>query len=305
MAMNEAEKQNIEEDDENNNNFLDFQENASDEPSSKSVDNQNEENEEFDDNQQNSNNINNPNPQSFHEQDMNDMKDDKESFSQQEKSIKDALKETNFVDNEKNYVDDNQNILSETKYIIRDPFMTTGKFIQLHPHFRIFNHRTNMIRNTIYDNTKKCLTLKSSLQHSENLCRQEATKTIQDFINKLHNLRNLFQNAEKEIKNTIDDVKGGVCRVKKKLTELKNNVNEIDIRINYCENDVGYRLLGKPNFSFMQDTLNKLKLNSTNNTNNNNTTSNYFRGTKTLGEIKTKAATTGFGTTYGQMLNNQ
>ena len=141
-----------------------------------------------------------------------------------------------------------------------DPFYTTGKFIQIQPHFYIFNQRTNDLRDSIYKNDKKCLTLKGSLQQSENLVRQQATSTITDFINKLYNLRTMFNKADKEIKKAVFDVQCGLNKIKNSQVNIKKNIHSNDLRVNNCENSIGYRLLGRPNYSFMRNTLNNLRL---------------------------------------------
>ena len=53
------------------------------------------------------------------------------------------------------------------------PFLTNGKFMQIQPHFNIFSKQIDDLHNGLYENTKKCLIYKSSLQHSENLIREK------------------------------------------------------------------------------------------------------------------------------------
>ena len=65
-----------------------------------------------------------------------------------------------------------------------NPFMTTGKFMQIQPHFNIFSKQINDLRDGIYDNTKKCLMYKSSLQQSENLMREKANSIVKDMVEK-------------------------------------------------------------------------------------------------------------------------
>ena len=55
------------------------------------------------------------------------------------------------------------------------------------------------MNNSIYDNTKKYLIYKSSLQQSENLIREKANSVVKDLVDKIINLRQMFTNAKRTI----------------------------------------------------------------------------------------------------------
>ena len=141
----------------------------------------------------------------------------------------------------------NSNFIDRTK-----PFLTTGKFMQIQPHFGIFSRQIDDLHNGIYENTKKCLIYKSSLQHSENLIREKANSVVKDLVDKIFNLRQMFQNANRTISLTINDVNQNVIRVTNIQARNKKEINDCDHRINDCEGQIGYKLLGKPNYSFMK-----------------------------------------------------
>ncbi len=138
-------------------------------------------------------------------------------------------------------------------YIDRSkPFLTNGKFMQIQPHFQIFSKQINDLHNGLYENTKKCLIYKCSLQQSENLIREKANTVVKDLVDKIFNLRQLFNNANKSISMTINEVNQSVNKVKQIQAKTRKEINECDRRANDCEGQIGYKLLGKPNYSFMK-----------------------------------------------------
>ena len=151
--------------------------------------------------------------------------------------------------NEENF-DDNNNMKRN------NPFMTTGKFMQIQPHFNIFSKQINDLRDGIYDNTKKCLMYKCSLQQSENLMREKANSIVKDMVEKIFNLRQMFLKSNKEISNIIKESNNGVERLKNIQDISRQEIKECDFRINNCEGRIGYKLLGKPNYSFMKRVCN-------------------------------------------------
>ena len=141
----------------------------------------------------------------------------------------------------------NSNFIDRSK-----PFLTTGKFMQIQPHFHIFSKQIDDLHNGLYENTKKCLIYKSSLQQSENLIREKADTVVKDLVDKIFNLRQLFTNANRTISMTINEVNQNVIKVRQIQTKTKKEIHECDRRINDCEGQIGYKLLGKPNYSFMK-----------------------------------------------------
>ena len=133
-----------------------------------------------------------------------------------------------------------------------DPFLTTGKFMQIQPHFNIFSKRIENLRDGIYDNTKKCLIYKSSLQHSENLMREQANSIVKDLVGKIFNIRQMFLKSDKEINSIINETKSNVLNLQNSLDINKRDINDSAHRIHKCEGRIGYKLLGKPNYSFMK-----------------------------------------------------
>ncbi len=132
------------------------------------------------------------------------------------------------------------------------PFLTTGKFMQIQPHFKVFSKQIDDLHNGLYENTKKCLICKSSLQHSENFIREKAGTVVKDLVDKIFNLRQLFMNANRSIYITINEVNNNVIKVRQIQDNTKKEMHECDRRINDCERQIGYKLLGKPNYSFMK-----------------------------------------------------
>lgn len=67
------------------------------------------------------------------------------------------------------------------------------KFMQINPHFNIFNKQIDSLRESIYDDTKRCLILKGSLQESSNYLKEESNKLIKDIVEQIYNIRELFE----------------------------------------------------------------------------------------------------------------
>jgi hypothetical protein len=138
----------------------------------------------------------------------------------------------------------------------KDPFMTTGKFMQIQPHLSLFNKRIDTLREGIYDNTKKCLMYKSSLQHSENLMREMANSIVKDFVDKIYNLREKVLSSNNDLANINKEYSRNIIELNNIQKKNKNEIKDCDYRINACEKQIGYKLLGKPNFSFMKRVYN-------------------------------------------------
>ena len=157
----------------------------------------------------------------------------------------------NFELNDSNEEENDSCFIDRSK-----PFMTTGKFMQIQPHFNIFSQQVEDLHNGLYDNTKKCLIYKSSLQDSENLIRERANSVVRDLVDKIFNLRQMLNNSNKAITMTINEVNQNVIKVTEMQARTKKEINDCDHRINDCEGQIGYKLLGKPNYSFMKRTFN-------------------------------------------------
>ena len=220
----------------------------------------------------NSNSENNENKSQSKEQEENsDEKNESNSKVEEENSESSEKNENNHSsflnsrrydnldENENNEIDDSNEGDSSNNYLKRkDPFMTTGKFMQIQPHFNIFSQRVENLREGIYNNTKKCLMYKSSLQYSENLMRERANSIVKDMVEKIFNMRKMFLDSNKEINGIISDtdilalnLTNGIDRNKKELNICQNNIHK-------CEGQIGYKLLGKPNYSFMQKTYSNM-----------------------------------------------
>ena len=157
-----------------------------------------------------------------------------------------------------NNVNENNELNESKNKEGKNPFMSTGKFMQIQPHFNIFSKRIDTLRDSIYENTKKCLIYKSSLQYSENLMREKANSIVKEMVEKIYNIRQMFLDSDKEIKGTINDTNNLVLNLKEIQDINKKDLNECQLKISKCENQIGYKLLGKPNYSFMKKTYNNM-----------------------------------------------
>ena len=132
-------------------------------------------------------------------------------------------------------------------------FVNSGKFMQINPHFNIFNKQIDSLRDSIYDDTKRCLILKGSLQQSSNFLKEESNGLIKDIVEQIYNLRELFEKGNKGLNQTTNEVKEGLKKLKDVQSKARKEIIECDKRICECENQIGYKLLGNPIYSFMKE----------------------------------------------------
>ena len=126
---------------------------------------------------------------------LKESKDSKGSHSGSENNNKSSFLNSNHYNNLQNEnendnleLNDSNEEENDSCFIDRSkPFMTTGKFMQIQPHFNIFSQQVEDLHNGLYDNTKKCLIYKSSLQDSENLIREKANSVVRDLVDKIFN----------------------------------------------------------------------------------------------------------------------
>ena len=234
-----------------------------------------EKSEEFENNQNNNsknneiiNENNNRSQSNSQEKNSEEKKNSMESKENSENSEKKENDNSSFLDskhygnlsqNENNELDDSNEEISDKNYLDRkSPFMTTGKFMQIQPHFNIFSQRVEYLREGIYQNTKKCLMYKSSLQYSENLMRERANSIVKDMVEKIFNIRKMFLDSKKEVNGIISETNHLILNLANAQDINKKEINECQNKIHKCEGQIGYKLLGKPNYSFMQKTYSNL-----------------------------------------------
>ena len=132
-------------------------------------------------------------------------------------------------------------------------FINTGKFMQINPHFNIFDKQIDSLRDSIYNDTKRCLILKGSLQQSSNFLKAESNGLIKDIVEQIYNLRELFEKGNTGLNQTTSEVKESLKKLKDVQSKARKEIIECDKRITECENQIGYKLLGNPSYSFMKD----------------------------------------------------
>ena len=132
-------------------------------------------------------------------------------------------------------------------------FVNTGKFMQINPHFNIFNKQIDSLRDSIYDDSKRCLILKGSLQQSSNYLKEESNGLIKDIVEQIYNLRELFEKGNKGLNQTTSEVQEDLKKLKEIQSKARKEIIECDKRISECENQIGYKLLGNPSYSFMKE----------------------------------------------------
>ena len=211
------------------------------------------------DNQKNSNSSNNSKIIKEKPEETENAKNEssKSNFKENKtSSFLDSKHYNNIKGEENEEIEDSKENEGNDNIERKDPFMTTGKFMQIQPHFNLFNKRIDTLREGIYDNTKKCLMYKSSLQQSENLMREMANSIVKDFVEKIYNLREKFFNSNKDLANIHKEYSKNIFDLNNIQKKNENEIKDCDYRINACERQIGYKLLGKPTFSFMKRAYN-------------------------------------------------
>ena len=127
------------------------------------------------------------------------------------------------------------------------------KFMQINPHFNIFNKQIDSLRESIYDDTKRCLILKGSLQESSNYLKEESNKLIKDIVEQIYNIRELFEKGNKGLNQTTLEVQEGLKQLKNIQSKARKEIINCEQRISKCEEQIGYKLLGNPSYSFMKN----------------------------------------------------
>jgi hypothetical protein len=132
------------------------------------------------------------------------------------------------------------------------PFLTTGKFMQINPHFLLFRKNLRNLSDEIYNNTKRCLILKSSLQNSENILKQESNDVIIDVVEKIYMIKTMCAEEAKKVHDLYKEVNAQFIKIIAVNQKLKLEVEKCEYKINHCENEIGYKLLNNPAYSFMK-----------------------------------------------------
>ena len=227
--------------------------------------NQNE-NEEKESNNSKENEENTSNKNNEEEEEENEERENEKSEEEEEEEKKLNISKKDETENKsisyyyKNNISKNTIIETNSEgqlHIGNNPFVTTGYFMQMNPHFYLLNRNIDTLRDTIYNETKKCLVLKGSLQQSENIIREESINVVKDVFEKIHMVRTMCKNEAKSISNLFTKVNAEFNKISKVQHEIKREIEICNYRINHCENDIGYRLLVKPHYSFLRKTAYK------------------------------------------------
>ena len=84
--------------------------------------------------------------------------------------------------------------------------------------------------------------------------RERANSIVKDMVEKIFNIRKMFLDSKKEISMIISETDGLILNLANIQDSNKRDINECQHKIHNCEGQIGYKLLGKPNYSFMKKT---------------------------------------------------
>ena len=213
--------------------------------------------EEEEDKISNSENLNNEEEEEIEE-------NEKENENNQIENNKEEQNSENKINSNQNDNYQNINELEETRdsigrYISRPhfeigehTFLTTGKFMEINPHFNLLQRRISDIRDNIYNNTKNTLLLKSAIQNSKNYLRENSNRVVQNIIEKIWIVKKMCENESKKIQQLHKKAVNQFSTVVKANKEIQDELNECEYMLSHCENEIGYKLLSNPCYSFLK-----------------------------------------------------
>ena len=213
--------------------------------------------EEEEDKISNSENLNNEEEEEIEE-------NEKENENNQIENNKEEQNSENKINSNQNDNYQNINELEETRdsigrYISRPhfeigehTFLTVGKFMEINPHFNLLQRRISDIRDNIYNNTKNTLLLKSAIQNSKNYLRENSNRVIENIIEKIWIVKRMCENESKKIKQLHKNAVNQFSIVVKANKEIQDELNECEYMLSHCENEIGYKLLSNPCYSFLK-----------------------------------------------------
>jgi hypothetical protein len=213
--------------------------------------------EEEEDKISNSENLNNEEEEEIEE-------NEKENENNQIENNKEEQNSENKINSNQNDNYQNINELEETRdsigrYISRPhfeigehTFLTTGKFMEINPHFNLLQRRISDIRDNIYNNTKNTLLLKGAIQNSKNYLRENSNRVVQNIIEKIWIVKKMCENESKKIKQLHKKAVNQFSTVVKANKEIQDELNECEYMLSHCENEIGYKLLSNPCYSFLK-----------------------------------------------------
>ena len=213
--------------------------------------------EEEEDKISNSENLNNEEEEEIEE-------NEKENENNQIENNKEEQNSENKINSNQNDNYQNINELEETRdsigrYISRPhfeigehTFLSVGKFMEINPHFNLLQRRISDIRDNIYNNTKNTLLLKSAIQNSKNYLRENSNRVIENIIEKIWIVKRMCENESKKIKQLHKNAVNQFSIVVKANKEIQDELNECEYMLSHCENEIGYKLLSNPCYSFLK-----------------------------------------------------
>ena len=213
--------------------------------------------EEEEDKISNSENLNNEEEEEIEE-------NEKENENNQIENNKEEQNSENKINSNQNDNYQNINELEETRdsigrYISRPhfeigehTFFTRGKFMEINPHFNLLQRRISDIRDNIYNNTKNTLLLKSAIQNSKNYLRENSNRVVQNIIEKIWIVKKMCENESKKIQQLHKKAVNQFSTVVKANKEIQDELNECEYMLSHCENEIGYKLLSNPCYSFLK-----------------------------------------------------
>ena len=223
----------------------------------------NSQNSNIENSNQNKENLNESEEQQINNEDSENINDEEkeEEEEEEEKKVENYISKNDMNENNDNNTSYKfeetrdsigRNLTKPHFEIGEHTFITNGKFMEINPHYNILNNRINDIRNNIYNNTKETLILKGSIQNSKNHLRENSNRVIKNIIEKIWIVRKMCENESKNIQKIHKNCLNQFSNVVKENKEIQDELNECEYMLNHCENEIGYKLLGNPCYSFMK-----------------------------------------------------
>lgn len=131
---------------------------------------------------------------------------------------------------------------------------TKSHFKQVNPHIFLLQVRSlnssfvqkdlNNLSQTVYESKKKCYIVKGGINNTMNNLMDKSNDLIREIFNCIYDVRANYLADNKDLKAEHMLINSEI----KKILELKNknreDVRNCSMRVDKCEKDVGYHLLG-------------------------------------------------------------
>ena len=86
--------------------------------------------------------------------------------------------------------------------------------------------------------------LKATIQDKKNFLKECSNKLIKDFVKQISDIRDMFKNDDSGLPALMAEVNDSINKLKETDRFIEKEVELCEYRVNKCEKEIGYHLLG-------------------------------------------------------------